>query len=155
MKQSDLVKFCRESNAIEGITSEKRLQEHVLALGDFLTLETVTVADLVNFVKAIEPGARLRDRVGMNVRIGDYRPPGGQPGMAYMLEGILSATNLAPKSTPPIVIDKTHRDYEQLHPFTDGNGRSGRALWLWMMEKAGERVYDGSFLRTWYYQSLR
>ena len=29
-----------------------------------------------------------------------------------------------------------HCEYEALHPFTDGNGRSGRAIWLWLMHDA-------------------
>ena len=36
------------------------------------------------------------------------------------------------------------------HPFTDGNGRSGRALWLWQMNNHA----PFGFLHTFYYQTL-
>ena len=44
---------------------------------------------------------------------------------------------------------ETHVRYELLHPFLDGNGRSGRALWLWLMGQA-----PLGFLHTFYYQTL-
>ena len=46
-----------------------------------------------------------------------------------------------------------HVAYENLHPFMNGNGRSGRALWLWHM--GGIEKVPLGFLRTWYYQSLQ
>lgn len=52
-----------------------------------------------------------------------------------------------------------HVDYENLHPFTDGNGRSGRALWLRRMKDLGENSFyqalDLGFLHTFYYQTLK
>lgn len=43
--------------------------------------------------------------------------------------------------------------YETLHPFTDGNGRSGRALWLWAM--GGIHRAPLGFLHHFYYQALQ
>jgi hypothetical protein len=49
-----------------------------------------------------------------------------------------------------------HVAYETLHPYTDGNGRSGRAVWLWHMQSRGEldRALALGFLHTFYYQTL-
>jgi hypothetical protein len=39
------------------------------------------------------------------------------------------------------VIARFHWQYEVIHPFVDGNGRSGRALALYMMEYAGLKPF--------------
>ena len=45
--------------------------------------------------------------------------------------------------------------YETLHPFMDGNGRSGRILWAWQMIE--HNIAPGlslGFLHAYYYQTL-
>ncbi len=49
---------------------------------------------------------------------------------------------------------EAHVAYEKSHPFMDGNGRSGRAIWAWMMQREGLDPYSLQFLHRWYYQSL-
>lgn len=46
-----------------------------------------------------------------------------------------------------------HRRYEEIHPLTDCNGRTGRAIWAWLMLKDHYSFRLG-FLHQWYYQSL-
>jgi hypothetical protein len=121
----NLIEFIRESNRIEGIRRDPT-DEEITAHEILLDLEEVSVADLEAFVARVQPGAVLR-RGGQNVRVGDYLPPNGGP------------------------LYKTHIDYELLHPFTDGNGRSGRALWLWL--RGGNAPLN--FLHTFYYQTLQ
>ena len=45
---------------------------------------------------------------------------------------------------------ENHKYFEEIHPFLDLNGRTGRAIWLHQM--GGEAPMG--FLHTWYYQSL-
>ena len=47
---------------------------------------------------------------------------------------------------------RAHLEYETLHPFMDGNGRSGRTIWLWMRQ--GNQLPPLSFLQAFYYQTL-
>ena len=140
MKRFSLRDFVAESNRIEGIETVKELE--VDAHRTFLSLP-VTVESLVQFVGVVA-SAQLRDRMGMDVRVGRHFPTRGGPYVRNKLDSILNGLPQSPYDT--------HREYEMLHPFMDGNGRSGRALWLHMM--GGIEKVPLGFLHTWYYESL-
>lgn len=146
-------KFAVESNQIEGITESIFHLQHLGSLLDFMEINVLTVEDMVKFVKDNEPYAELRDRKGLNVKIGREYPPNGGPEMRANLESVLAEANA--NTRHPFGV---HVAYEKLHPFTDCNGRSGRALWLWQMVRKGY-LYPGyqgiGFLQNFYYQSLR
>lgn len=152
----DLATFILESNRIEGITVQRSHE-----LGAYLRLleaPALTVDGLEAFVTAVQPDARLRDAYGLNVQVGRHVPPAGSPALRTELAELLAEWTA--EATTQLVHDKraaayrAHHEYETLHPFTDGNGRSGRAVWLWMMLND---QYDlgNAFLHEWYYQSLR
>ena len=135
--------FVNESNRIEGILRPAGADE-ITAHGAFLALIKPTIADLQALVNVLQPGAVLRDRAGLDVRVGSYYPPRGSPDIKKKLGHLLLTIG---EHTPY----SAHQVYEHLHPFTDGNGRSGRALWLWMMKGHAPL----GFLHSWYYASLR
>lgn len=142
-----LEEFIRESNMIEGIYDVTPI--HVQAHEVLLSEDVLTVQALQTFVSLVQPGAVLRDKVGLNVRVGPHIPPPGGP---KILEELLSLVRWASmcKEDRKIAYD-VHQAYEHLHPFTDGNGRSGRAIWLWMH---GGYIHR-NFLHDWYYMSLQ
>lgn len=143
-----LLNFIEESNMIEGIHDDPKI--YLDMYEKFLALKIITVDNLQTFVSNIQPSATLRDMVGLDVHVGNYVPPYGGPEILHQLEYILLMIN-DNLSTPYI----NHIKYESLHPFTDGNGRSGRALWLWQtIRYDGFMPIDGSFLHTYYYESL-
>ena len=143
MNRALLYRFVAESNRIEGI--ERVTEEEIRATEFFRTLGYLEVKDVVDLVKVCQPDAVLRDVPGLNVRVGNHVPPPSGPHILANLESILMTANQG-ICTPYQV----HVRYETLYPFTDGNGRSGRAIWLWQMRDA-----PLGFLRQWYYQSLQ
>ncbi len=139
----------RESNRIENIHRDptpEEIQAHI----SFMKLPKLEISDVEGFVRACQPDARLRIYPHLNVRVGEHYPPSGGQSILYKLADILNHAFRERQS--PRAAWKVHCDYEKLHPFTDGNGRSGRVIWYWMMHDTGWDDYG--FLRAFYYQTL-
>lgn len=73
----------------------------------------------------------------IRVRVGSYLPPPPervQPMMSALLEWWnKEAARLSPILSSAIV----HHQFETIHPFADGNGRTGRLLSLWELYRRG------------------
>lgn len=142
-----MIAFIRESNMIEGIRrdpTEEEIQATAAFLRAPLTLESVKAVQSV-----YAPGKPIRDKVGMNVRIGNHIPPVGGPLIPQLLEHTLKKV-MHPRSTPW----SAHVQFQNLHPFMDGNGRTGRAVWAWHMILQGFDPFGLPFLHRFYYQTL-
>jgi hypothetical protein len=108
----------------------------------------VTLQDLNDVQAAYAPGHPLRDQPGLDVRVGNYIAPAGGPGVRGQLQTIL---NEAWRYKNPF---RVHIAFEMLHPYTDGNGRTGRILWAWHMQRLGRDPFALPFLHRFYYQTL-
>lgn len=149
MTPDELLFFVRESNRIEGIKRAPTKAE-LDATEAFLLAVNPSIADVCALVSVLQPGAILRIHSGLNVRVGNHIAPPGGTNIAEKLGEILEQAH-GDVDTP----FNLHRAYETLHPFTDGNGRSGRALWAWQMLAFNywPRLRIG-FLHAFYYQTL-
>jgi hypothetical protein len=139
--------FVAESNRIEGILRDPTEQE-LNAHARFITREKLYVQDVCNLVSVLQPNARLRDNISVpGVRVGAHIAPASGPEIREQLQFLLDEAydDFAAHKAWDI-----HCRYETLHPFTDGNGRSGRAIWLW--HKCGKAPLG--FLHEFYYQTL-
>lgn len=148
-KNGKFYKFVQESNAIEGILRDPTDAELKVSRR-FVDTQDLLIEDLINYVDVVA-NAQIRDASGMNVRVGDHVPPRGSPVVRKDLKFLLAASQK--KGVNPYLV---HQQYETLHPFMDGNGRSGRILWYWMMKRSFKEsgLLHYGFLRAWYYQSL-
>ncbi len=147
------LKFIEESLRIEGI-ERPPTQAEVNEFYRFMALELIEIKDLERFVHIYQPGAVIRDQPGYDIRIGEYYPPPGGPRIRLLLSEILYSASCvrADKIEQGTEFNpcRTHCAYESLHPFMDGNGRSGRMIWMWQMRNA-----PLGFLHTYYYQCLQ
>src|SRR4051812_21175862 len=128
MIQTNILYFVTESNRIEGITRHPSNLE-LSATRHFIELPALSVDDVRDLVLVYQPDAVIRDNPSLNVRVGKYIAPRGGPDIVARLSDLLAQV-----SSLLIDVWAAHLLYEQLHPFTCGNGRSGRAIWLWQME---------------------
>lgn len=146
-------RYQEESNRIEGIQSVRPAEADSLLA--FAELPELTVSDVTELAKLYTDGyGVLRNQPGMDVRVGDYHPPRGGPDIVDSLLKILFMANQGSCRSPKDAFN-LHIAYETLHPLRDGNGRTGRALFLWQELKAGrDRALHLGFLQEWYFRTL-
>lgn len=139
--------FLAESNQIEGIF--RAPVSEVDAFQKFLAIQVLSMPAVCELQTVFAPDKPLRDRIGMNVRVGNYTAPmGGRDIQIGLLELLhkLNKTYYGPWAL--------HVEFERLHPFMDGNGRTGRAIWAWHMRRLGLDPFALPFLHRFYYQTL-
>jgi len=73
----------------------------------------------------------------ISVRVGRHVPPPPDKVSGYMFELLEWWNNDAPKLSPVLSSAILHYRFEAIHPFADGNGRTGRALALWELYRRG------------------
>jgi Fic family protein len=97
---------------------------------DVFTLHRILAAEVM------DQGTAGRYRT-IHVKVGRYVPPPPEDVSGLMFELLTwwnkESANLSPVLSSAIV----HYRFEAVHPFADGNGRTGRALALWELYRRG------------------
>ena len=73
----------------------------------------------------------------IRVRVGQFVPPPPEDVSGFMFELLEWWNGDAPGLSPVLSSAILHHRFETIHPFGDGNGRTGRALALWELYRRG------------------
>jgi Fic family protein len=103
--------------------------------------KTITHRDIVALHKILAGGVMDQGEAGryrdIQVYVGRYTPPAPQLVTGLMGE-LLDWWNGAARDWSPVISSAiVHYQFEDIHPFADGNGRTGRALALWELYRRG------------------
>ena len=109
---------------------EKHAQKKRLTHEDVLRLHAIMAGEVM------DQGDAGRYRM-IRVRVGAYVPPPPDEVSGLMLH-LLEWWNRDAVALSPILSSAIlHYQFEAIHPFADGNGRTGRALALWELYRRG------------------
>jgi Fic family protein len=109
---------------------EKRAAKKRIVHEDLLRLHAIMAG------AAMDQGEAGRYRT-IRVRVGHYSPPPPEEVSGLMLE-LLEWWNNESRTLSPVLSSAIlHYRFEAVHPFADGNGRTGRALALWELYRRG------------------
>lgn len=109
---------------------EKRAHKRQIAHEDVLELHRIIGSEVMDQGRA----GRYRDIL---VRVGHYLPPAPEMVSGLMSELLEWWNKVASKWSPVISSAVIHHRFEDIHPFGDGNGRTGRTLALWELYRRG------------------
>lgn len=109
---------------------EKNAAKRNLSHEDILRLHRILAADVM------DQGTAGRYR-NIAVRVGRFVPPPPEDVSGLMFE-LLTWWNKESAGLSPVLSSAiVHYRFEAIHPFADGNGRTGRALALWELYRRG------------------
>jgi Fic family protein len=109
---------------------EKHARKKTIVHEDVLRLHRIIAGQVMDQGEA----GRYRS---IRVRVGPYMPPPPEMVSGLMFD-LLEWWNTASGALSPVLSSAVvHYQFEAIHPFADGNGRTGRALALWELYRRG------------------
>lgn len=109
---------------------EKHVAKKNIRHADILHLHQILAAEVM------DQGIAGKYRM-LAVRVGKYLPPPPDAVSGLMFELLEWWNTTAKKLSPVLSSAILHYRFESIHPFADGNGRTGRALALWELYRRG------------------
>src|SRR6185295_17893752 len=109
---------------------EKNADKKTVSHEEILRLHKIIAGDVM------DQGTAGRYRT-IPVRVGRYVPPPPQDVSGLMFELLAWWNKDTARLSPVLSSAIVHYRFEAIHPFADGNGRTGRALALWELYRRG------------------
>ena len=109
---------------------EKNAARKIISHEEILRLHKIMAGDVM------DQGTAGRYRT-IAVRVGRYMPPPPEDVSGLMFELLTWWNKESAKMSPVLSSAIVHYRFESIHPFADGNGRTGRALALWELYRRG------------------
>lgn len=135
-KQKEIDDFLRESNAIEGVYDSISLKQANRAWQYLMSKDELTSGVVLKTHKILMlhqnlfPNEKGYFRT-VDVWIGGHK--GSNPAsVSFLIEMWVSVANVVKTENE---IKDSHINYEGIHPFVDGNGRTGRLFLNWCRMK--------------------
>jgi len=127
---------------------EKRASKAMITHDDILTLHKIIAG------RVMDQGEAGRYRATA-VRVGNYLPPSASEVSGLMFE-LLEWWNKESRKLSPVLSSAIlHYQFEAIHPFADGNGRTGRALALWELYRRGFDTHHIFSVDEFYWEDRR
>lgn len=150
------IEFLRESNAIEGVYDKNSLNQAIVAWEYLLTQKEMTPGVVLRTHKILMLNQPLQpDERGYFRDVPVW--VGGREGMNPILirEAIEKWCSLMndPNNDTTFISKELHVQYEKIHPFVDGNGRTGRMFMNWQRLRSGIPIlviHEGEEQKSYY-----
>lgn len=139
----DGVDFLKESNAIEGIYDRESLDQALIAWEYLIKQDKLTIGVVLKthkllmlnqLIKGHERGYFRKRPVWIAGKMGLDHNQIESNIISWLLD-VKTSVKIPGKAGRHIKLD--HITYEKIHPFIDGNGRTGRMFLNWTRLKAG------------------
>lgn len=137
-----IMRYIHQSNLIEGYDSRKMDAQSYIAWEYLLTQKKISHSVICQTQKLITlkqtdmmPHWRgyYRDIAQINVTVGNHVPPNYQM-VPHLMENFILDFNEEDSKW-------MHARFEDIHPFVDGNGRTGRMIMWWQQLRRGEELW--------------
>lgn len=145
MENKELNKFLLESNAIEGVYDFDSLKQARLAWDYLISQDRLTIRVVLETHKILMKNQPLEEKYKGKFRKCEVYI-GGHIGVSWLEVPFVMRNWLMwqkpqdkrlSKQAKTEYAKQNHVDYEKIHPFADGNGRTGRMFLNWWRIKNG------------------
>lgn len=145
--RSEVTSFLEQSNAIESEFSNEALEDAEKAWAYLIKKDHVTDKEVLHVHKILMK--RLRPDIAGKLRTcdvwigGQFKMFKGTEILLYQLRNALTAIwmSFGLKGNLELIAKDCHVMFEDVHPFEDGNGRTGRILYNWHRLQLGLPIH--------------